>query len=148
MKKTSVAPAPALKRPTHWPKSFNETKQDGRQDRRAHHVVQRPRAMDPPQTAARRLERSSFLTRSLYINGRKSNVGLEHGFWDALTEIAAAEGINVSRLISMIVGRRRRKNSSSTIRLFVLGYYRSRRNGDPKQTGYQIHGQSPTAPLR
>jgi predicted DNA-binding ribbon-helix-helix protein len=96
----------------------------------------------------RRHERSVFLTKSLYINGRKTNVGLEHGFWDALTEIAAAEGINVSRLISMIVGRLRRKNSSSTIRLFVLGYYRSRRNGEAKQTGYQIHGQSPTAPLR
>ena len=71
-----------------------------------------------------------FLTKSLYINGHKTNVGLENGFWDALTEIAAAAHVNVSRLISMIAALPQHKNFSSTIRLFVLAYYRNRRNGE------------------
>jgi predicted DNA-binding ribbon-helix-helix protein len=96
----------------------------------------------------RRDERSVFLTKSLYINGHKTNIGLENGFWDALTEIAAAQDINVSRLISTIAGRPRRKDFSSAIRLFVLGYYRNRCYGEVKQTGHQINGQGPPVSLR
>src|SRR5215475_3245797 len=96
----------------------------------------------------RRHERPVFLTKSLYINGHKINVGLENGFWDAVTEIAAAEGSNVSRLISMVADRPQRKNFSSTIRLFVLNYYRSRRNGEDKANRVSNRGQNRPASLR
>src|SRR5262245_7535898 len=101
----------------------------------------------PCKQRGRRRERSVFLTKSLYINGRKSTVSLESGFWDALTEIAAAEDINVSRLISTIAGRPRRKNFSSAIRLFVLDYYIGRPNRETRASRPPTRGQSPLASL-
>ena len=77
----------------------------------------------------RRGKRSAVLIRSLYINGRKKNVNLEEGFWGALEEIAAAQDLTVSRLISTIANRRKHKNLASMIRQFVLGYYSGRHKG-------------------
>jgi predicted DNA-binding ribbon-helix-helix protein len=56
-------------------------------------------------------------------------VSLEDAFWDALTEIAAAQGTTVGRLFMAIDSERRARphtNLSSAIRLFVLDYYRRR----------------------
>ena len=74
-------------------------------------------------------KKSAVLVRSLYINGRKTNVSLEDGFWEALEEIAAAQDLTVSRLISTIANREKYKNRSSMIRQFVLEYYSGRHKG-------------------
>jgi predicted DNA-binding ribbon-helix-helix protein len=94
----------------------------------------------------RRHGKSVSLIRSIYIKGRRTNVSLENGFWDALAEIAADQDTNISRLISTIASRPKRKNLSSTIRLFILDYYSHRRDGEAKPPSYQGQGQSSPPP--
>lgn len=76
--------------------------------------------------------RSSIIRRrSVVIVGHKTSICLEDSFWNSLKEIAAGRGTTVHALISQIDGERESGNLSSTLRLFVLDYYRSRsRNGD------------------
>jgi predicted DNA-binding ribbon-helix-helix protein len=64
--------------------------------------------------------------RTFILDGHKSGAAVEDAFWDAFKEIAAAQGIPVSQLISAIDSERQHPNLSSAIRLFVLEYYRSR----------------------
>ena len=67
---------------------------------------------------------SSIVKRSVKIAGHDSSVSLEDAFWGALREIATAQSIGVSELVSRIAKDRQNKNLSSAIRLFVLGHYR------------------------
>lgn len=64
--------------------------------------------------------------RSLTIAGHRTSVSLEEPFWDALKEIAAAEGLTVAALIAAIDGDRDGVNLSSALRLHVLAHYRER----------------------
>lgn len=64
--------------------------------------------------------------RSLTIAGHRTSVSLEEPFWDALREIAAAEGVAVAALIAEIDSRRETVNLSSALRLHVLDHYRRR----------------------
>jgi predicted DNA-binding ribbon-helix-helix protein len=68
--------------------------------------------------------RSPVIKRSVKIAGHDSSVSLEDAFWGALREIATAQNIGLSELVSRIAKDRQNKNLSSAIRLFVLGYYR------------------------
>jgi len=69
--------------------------------------------------------KASLITkRSIQISGRSTSVSLEDSFWSALKEIAATKHVHVRELVSMIDSERRCSNLSSTIRLFVLNYYR------------------------
>jgi predicted DNA-binding ribbon-helix-helix protein len=65
--------------------------------------------------------------RSILVGGHKTSVSLEDPFWRALQEIAGAEGVSVSHVISRIGKSRAQFNLSSAIRLFVLDHYRSQR---------------------
>ncbi|MET3891464.1 putative DNA-binding ribbon-helix-helix protein [Bosea sp. OAE506] len=64
--------------------------------------------------------------RSLTIAGHRTSVSLEEPFWDALKEIAAAEGRTVAALIAAIDDDRDAVNLSSALRLHVLAHYRER----------------------
>ena len=68
--------------------------------------------------------------RSILVHGHKTSVSLEDPFWSALQEIAAAERIPVSGVISRIDKTREHFNLSSAIRLFVLNHYMSRQRPD------------------
>lgn len=73
--------------------------------------------------------------RSFTIAGHKTSISLEAPFWDALNEIAVAEGVTAARLVARIDRTREDKerhgakisptNLSSAIRLFILAHYRS-----------------------
>jgi len=67
--------------------------------------------------------------RSLTIAGHRTSVSLEEPFWDALKDIAAAEGVAVAALIAEIDSRRETVNLSSALRLHVLAHYRQRAEG-------------------
>lgn len=67
--------------------------------------------------------------RSLTIAGHRTSVSLEEPFWDALKEIAAAEGLTVAALIATIDTGREAVNLSSALRLHVLAHYRRRAAG-------------------
>jgi predicted DNA-binding ribbon-helix-helix protein len=64
--------------------------------------------------------------RSLTIAGHRTSVSLEEPFWEALKEIAAAEGRTVAALIAAIDDHRGQVNLSSALRLHVLAHYRDR----------------------
>ena len=68
--------------------------------------------------------KSPVVKRSILIAGRRTSVSLEDDFWRTLKEIAAARNLSVSELISTIAAGRTQANLSSTIRLFVLAFYR------------------------
>jgi predicted DNA-binding ribbon-helix-helix protein len=63
--------------------------------------------------------------RSVAIDGHRTSVSLEQAFWEALREIAAADGRTVNALIAEI-DRERHGNLSSSIRVFVLDHVRRR----------------------
>lgn len=68
--------------------------------------------------------------RSVTIAGHRTSVSLEQAFWDALKEIAAAEGCSVAALIARIdletTGPDGEKaNLSSALRVYVLENLRS-----------------------
>lgn len=62
--------------------------------------------------------------RSVMIAGHPTSVTLEAPFWDALKELAAAEGISVNALIERIDATRT-GNLSSALRVHVLAAFRS-----------------------
>ena len=72
--------------------------------------------------------RSSITKRSVTIGGHKTSVTLEDVFWQGLREIAAARNVGLSALLDEIDGNRQRNNLSSHIRMFVLEYFRGRKD--------------------
>jgi predicted DNA-binding ribbon-helix-helix protein len=69
--------------------------------------------------------KSPVVKRSIVIAGHKTSVSLEDAFWAALKEIAAERRVTLSDLVSSIDTDRHQGNLSSTIRLFVLDFYRN-----------------------
>ena len=68
--------------------------------------------------------KSSIVKRSVVIGGHKTSVSLEEPFWIDLKEIACAQHVTLSALITKIDGTREQSNLSSAIRLFVLRHSR------------------------
>ncbi|MBP7340027.1 ribbon-helix-helix domain-containing protein [Niveispirillum sp.] len=62
--------------------------------------------------------------RSVMIAGHPTSVTLEAPFWDALKELAAAEGLSVNALIER-VDATRTGNLSSALRVHILAAFRS-----------------------
>jgi predicted DNA-binding ribbon-helix-helix protein len=58
--------------------------------------------------------------RSVTIDRHRTSISLEAPFWDALSEIAGAEGRSVAALIGEIDKSRGDANLSAAIRLYVL----------------------------
>jgi predicted DNA-binding ribbon-helix-helix protein len=74
--------------------------------------------------------KSQIAKRSISLDGHKTSVSLETAFWDELKGIADAQGVPVGQLFAAIDSERRERqypNLSSAIRVFVLDYYRSRK---------------------
>ena len=77
--------------------------------------------------------KSPVVKRSIVIAGHKTSVSLEDAFWKGLKEIAGGYDLTLSDLVARIDSDRQHGNLSSTIRLFVLDFYREQpsriRNG-------------------
>ena len=76
------------------------------------------------------MTKSRIIKGSIVVNGHKTSVSLEHEFWSALKVIAGTRLMNLSDLVTAIIGRREHSNLSSAIRLFVFDFYRSRVSDD------------------
>jgi len=74
--------------------------------------------------------KSPVVKRSIVIAGHKTSVSLEDAFWKCLKEIASARDMTLSDIVATIDTERQQGNLSSAIRLFVLDYYRSQRDGE------------------
>jgi predicted DNA-binding ribbon-helix-helix protein len=89
--------------------------------------------------------KSLVVKRSIFSAGRKTSVSLEDEFWNALKKIASDRNVTLSELVGDIDAKRQHGNLSSTLRLFVLEYYR----GKTEKPGDEMLGQQspPTAPV-
>ena len=67
--------------------------------------------------------------RSLSIAGHRTSVSLEDAFWDALKQIAAAEGRSVTALVAEVDSTRGDTSLSSALRLHALAHYRRLADG-------------------
>ena len=63
---------------------------------------------------------------SFSIAGHRTSISLEHEFWEALREIAKADGLSLAALVAEIDRSRGESGLSGAIRVHVLDFYRSR----------------------
>ena len=89
--------------------------------------------------------KSLVVKRSIFLAGRKTSVSLEDEFWNALKKIASDRYAMLSELVGDLDAQRQHGNLSSALRLFVLEYYRGRR----EKPGDEMLGQQspPSAPV-
>jgi predicted DNA-binding ribbon-helix-helix protein len=79
--------------------------------------------------------KSPIVKRSIMIAGHRTSISLEDAFWRGLKEIAAKHDMSVQNVVAAVHGGRHRGNLSSTLRLFVLEYYRTDNCGMSKRHG-------------
>ena len=89
--------------------------------------------------------KSSIPKRSIAIDGHKTSVSLEDAFWNNLKEIAQTQRATVSELVGKIDGARQQGNLSSTIRLFVLGYFLNKRRIEEARDFVRTNGETAQA---
>jgi predicted DNA-binding ribbon-helix-helix protein len=89
--------------------------------------------------------KSPIVKRSIMIAGHRTSISLEDAFWRGLKEIAAKHEMSVQNVVAAVHGGRHRGNLSSTLRLFVLEYYRADNRGTTKQ--YREGGDQPAGDI-
>jgi predicted DNA-binding ribbon-helix-helix protein len=82
--------------------------------------------MEPNDFLGSSAMKSSVVKRSIVIAAHKTSVSLEDAFWKALKAIAVERGTTLSNLVTSIDVDRRQGNLSSSLRLFVLDFYRNK----------------------
>jgi predicted DNA-binding ribbon-helix-helix protein len=95
------------------------------------------------QIQVERQMKSPIVKRSIMIAGHRTSISLEDAFWKGLKEIAAKHDMSVQNVVAAVHGGRHRGNLSSTLRLFVLEYYRTdncKMNGRHHEAGDQSAG--------
>lgn len=63
--------------------------------------------------------------RSLTLKGHRTSISLEDAFWSALNDIANKQKKSISELVELIDENRGEAGLSSTIRIYILQYYRN-----------------------
>ena len=71
--------------------------------------------------------KSAIVKRSIIIRGHKTSISLEDVFWDHLWNMARAQQCTLSKLVAEIDEGRQDGNLSSAIRVFILEYFRAKR---------------------
>lgn len=74
------------------------------------------------------LSPSRPVKRSFSIAGHRTSISLEHAFWVALKEIAAAQGRSLASLITDIDRERGDAGLSGAVRVWVLDHHRRQAN--------------------
>ena len=82
-------------------------------------------ATNAPARKRRRRALSPIIKRSINLAGHDTSVTLEAEFWNALQDIAKNKNVSIPALIDQIDRDRIGSNLSSSLRLFVLEYYKA-----------------------
>jgi predicted DNA-binding ribbon-helix-helix protein len=82
--------------------------------------------------------KSPVVKRSIVIAGHKTSVSLEDAFWKGLKDIAISRHITLSDLVASIDSERHHGNLSSAVRLFVLGHFQAKTDGNGHADGRSI----------
>ena len=78
---------------------------------------------------------SKLISRNVTVNGRRTSLRLEKATWDALDQICECEQTTVHQLCSMIEGVRFGSSRTSTVRAFIVTYFRLAANGSGIEGG-------------
>ena len=65
-----------------------------------------------------------LLSRNVTVNGRRTSLRLEQVSWEAIDEICVSEGVSLHELGSMIEEQRGGSSRTSTVRAFIVTYFR------------------------
>jgi predicted DNA-binding ribbon-helix-helix protein len=96
--------------------------------------------------------KSPIIKRSIVIAGHKTSVSLEDAFWRGLKDIARAQRVTLSSMVSDIDKTRSQANLSSAIRLFVLDQLRNqagetRAEAQPNGEGQEVFRRMQQPPV-
>ena len=86
------------------------------------------RVASPPTSRPALRSASRPVKRSFSIRGHQTSISLEAAFWDALKEVAAAEGTSLAGLVARIDQGREAAGLSGAVRVWLLAHYRARAN--------------------
>ena len=89
--------------------------------------------------------KSQIVKRSFVIAGQKKSISLEEVVWRSLKEIATYRGVTMLALLTNI--GEYQGNLSSTIRLFVLSFYREQLELEHRQNIMELVLRSPIQAL-
>lgn len=78
---------------------------------------------------------SKLISRNVTVNGRRTSLRLENATWDALDQICECEKTTVHELCSMIESVRFGSSRTSTVRAFIVTYYRLAANRTSIEVG-------------
>lgn len=70
--------------------------------------------------------------RSFTLSGHRTSISLEAAFWEALREVAKAEGVPLAVLVGRIDQTRGQAGLSGTVRVWVLEHFRQKAAGCAK----------------
>ena len=70
---------------------------------------------------------SDLICRNVRVAGRRTSIKLEADMWEALQEICERSGRSLHEVCTEAYRRRDSSNFTSAVRLFILDYYRGRR---------------------
>ena len=103
-------------------------------------------SVSAPDRKKRRYQTSPVVKRSINLARHKTSVSLENQFWEALGEIARKRNIPIAVLIEQIDNNRTGSNLSSSIRLFVLSYFKTVSRLSPSNTTPDLSASEPARP--
>lgn len=66
-----------------------------------------------------------LICKNVIVNGRRTSMRLDRETWMALNDICAREKVTIHELCSKIDDARKTSGLSSSVRLFVLTYFRT-----------------------
>jgi predicted DNA-binding ribbon-helix-helix protein len=95
----------------------------------------------------RRAMKSQIVKRSFVIAGRKKSISLEGVVWRSLKEIANCRDATLLTLLTSIASTEDQGNLSSSIRLFVLNFYREQLELQNRQKVIEAVFRSPSRGL-
>jgi predicted DNA-binding ribbon-helix-helix protein len=89
----------------------------------------------------KRRSQSPLLKRSIELARHATSVSLENEFWEALGEIARNRNIPIAVQIEQIHNKCTGSNLSSSIRLFVLDYFKTVSRPSPSNTTQDLSAE-------
>ena len=69
--------------------------------------------------------KAKLISKNVTINGRRTSLRLEQASWEAIADICECEGLTLHELCSLIEGRRDGAGRKSTVRAFIVTYFRT-----------------------
>ncbi len=77
---------------------------------------------------------SSLKSRNVTVNGRRTSLRLEDATWQAFDQICDWEKVSPHQLCSQVEAMRKGSSRTSTVRAFIVTYFRTaaNQNGAPR----------------